>query len=163
MKTFYQWLFIIILVIIGCDREGKVVPSVELTGSTDCKDISLKAGAAHSSDQDCIQYKWLDGDTLNIKHVNAGFNCCPQGFRVALRVSGDTLIISESENSSLCDCSCLFDLDYTLTGISRGIWYIKVVEPYVQQAGEEKILFTANFKRIVEGEYCVTRTGYPWR
>jgi len=127
-----------------------------------CKNLELKANSDQASDQDCIRYAWLAGDTLSIRHVNAGFNCCPQGFKVKLAVIGDTLVITEAENSSLCDCNCLFDLNYHLTGISKGTWFIKVVEPYVQQPEQKKILFKAELKKDPSGEVCVTRNGYPW-
>lgn len=159
-------LFLLIgsfLLIMGCDREPAAVPGIKLVGSSECKDFGLKSASDHPSDQDCIQYKWVSGDSLRITHVNAGFNCCPGGFRIELNVVGDTLVISESENASLCDCNCLFDLKYNLSGISRDTWWIRIREQYVQQPGDEKILFKADLNKLAEGEFCVTRTGYPWR
>ncbi|MCX6224158.1 MAG: hypothetical protein NTV01_05330 [Bacteroidia bacterium] len=162
MKTKYSWLFFSFLLIIGCDREGSLAPSVNLVSSSKCKGHGLKANADQAFDQDCIQYFWLTGDTLSIRHVNAGFNCCPGGFDVGLSVVGDTLVITEAENSSMCDCNCLYDLNYKLTGISKNTWWIRVKEPYIQQTEQKKILFKAELKKISEGEFCVTRTGYPW-
>ena len=161
MKTRYLWLFFASLAVTGCDREGSADMSINLVGSSACKK-DLKTATDQASDQDCIRYSWLAGDTLSIKHVNAGFNCCPDGFRVELKVDGDTLVITEAENSSLCDCDCLFDLNYTLTGVSKDTWWIRVKEPYVQQSGQKKILFRAELRKVAEGEICITRTGYPW-
>jgi hypothetical protein len=162
VKFKYLWLFIPLMLTAACDREESVPAEIELTGSSACKSHGLKSFSDHSSDQDCIQYLWVSGDTLKVKHVNAGFNCCPQGFAVKLAVAGDTLVITESENSSLCDCSCLFDLNYNLTGISKGNWWIRIVEPYVQDQLDNRLLFKVDLKKTREGEFCLTRTGYPW-
>lgn len=161
MKNFSVWLIGIFLFAAGCDHEPIVNPAIDLVSFTKCKNRGLKSAADHSTNQDCIQYTWVKGDTLKIKHVNAGFNCCPEGFRTELKVSGDTLIITEFENSSLCDCNCLYDLDYNLTGISKGIWWIKVVEPYVQ-IDAEKFSFRVDLSNTDAKEYCITRTGFPW-
>lgn len=151
-----------LVAIAGCERHNSVVPTISLTGNTECKGAGLKAGEDHSSSQDCVLYRWVPGDTLFIRHVNAGFNCCPEGFRTELNISGDTIVISEYENSALCDCNCLFDLEYELTGINRGNWWIRVEEPYVQQPGQMKIIFRANLKKMEQEEFCITRSEYPW-
>lgn len=163
MKTKYLRLLIFFLPIIGCDHELPVEPSINFVGSSECKSNVMKSTADHAADQDCIQFKWVTGDTLTIKHVNAGFNCCPGGFRVSLKLAGDTLVITEAENSPLCDCNCLFDLNYNLAGISKETWWIRVEEPYIRDTDQEKILFKAELRKASQGEFCVTRTGYPWR
>jgi hypothetical protein len=162
MKKKFLWLVLLTLGPVACDREESDIPAISLVGSSACKNHGLKTANDQSSDQDCIRYSWVTGDSLIIKHVNAGFNCCPEGFRVELKVAGDTLIISENENSNMCDCSCLFDLDYKLSGIGKDTWYIRIEEPYARQPGDKKILFKAELKMDSEGEFCVTRTGYPW-
>jgi hypothetical protein len=152
----------LLLLFSGCAREPAGDPVISTVDATACKNGLLKAFQDHPSDQDCIVYRWSEGDTLRIKHVNAGFNCCPQGFQTSLRVAGDTLVITEKENSSLCDCNCLFDLNYFVTGIEKDDWWIRVEEPYVG-GDAEKILFKVELKKASEGEHCLTRTGYPWR
>lgn len=163
MRTKLFWMIGLIVSLTNCEHDPSPVQSVSSVSSSECKKYGLKGVFDHPSSEDCIQYKWINGDTLLIKHVNAGFNCCPQGFRAELKVSGDTLVISESENSSLCDCSCLFDLDYHLTGITKGTWWIRVNEQYVQQSDAKKILFRIELLKDTESEFCVTRTGYPWK
>jgi hypothetical protein len=162
MKMKPVWLIGCLAIMIGCDREPAAIPSVGAVSSSGCKDLVLKKGESTTPDQDCIQYQWQRGDSLQVLHVNAGFNCCPEGFRTELKVSGDTLIISEFENSSLCDCSCLFDLTYSLAGIERKTWWIRIVEPYVKET-DEKLIFKADLGKYSEGEYCALRTGYPWK
>lgn len=160
MKTLNLTVIVMILLLWGCDRET-LQPAIRFDDATDCKGLELKSIQGISTTQDCIQYEYQD-NILTIKHDNAGFNCCPEGFVVDLKVSGDTLIISESENSSLCDCCCLFDLDYTLTDIKKDTWWIKVNEPYLRGSGGEQILFQINLSKNPTGEKCFERNGYPW-
>lgn len=160
MKTLNLTVIVMALLLLGCDRET-LRPAIQFDEATDCKGTELKAAQGIASTEDCIQYEYQD-NILNITHINAGFNCCPEGFAVDLVVSGDTLIISESENSSLCDCCCLFDLSYTLTDISKDTWWIKVNEPYIQGSDEDKILFQVNLKQDPSGEKCYERNWYPW-
>ena len=160
MTTPNLTIIAMILLLWGCDRET-LQPAIHFNDATDCKGLDTKSTQDIGTNQDCIQYDYQD-NVMIIKHVNAGFNCCPEGFTVDLKVSGDTLIISESENSSLCDCSCLFDLDYTLTDIKKDTWWIKVNEPYLQGSDDQQILFQVNLNKNPAGEKCFERTQYPW-
>jgi hypothetical protein len=155
-----SWTFILIALLAACNKESGD-PGLVFDQSNGCKQFELKSSGDEGPNLDCLYYSYAD-NILNIKHVNAGFNCCPEGFTVILKVSGDTLIIVEREHSNLCDCNCLFDLEYTLTGIAKGKWWIKVDEEYVH--GEmEPMLFMADLKKEPEGKWCVERTRYPWR
>lgn len=162
MKTYYFWLMGLFLLIAGCEREKTSDPGIGPISSSKCKSHGVKAGMDHASDQDCIQYNWLTGDTLVITHVNAAFNCCPEGIVADIKVAGDTLTIIEKENSSLCDCNCLYDLNFSLSGIGKETWWIRVREPYVQQTPSEQILFKIELRKNQSGEFCLTRNGYPW-
>ncbi|MBN2521786.1 MAG: hypothetical protein JXB24_00850 [Bacteroidales bacterium] len=109
----------------------------------------------------CINYV-LDPTTgeLLVKHVNAGFNCCPDSLYCIISVDGDTIVIEEFEKDGLCDCLCLFDLDIKLEGVIPKEYYMKVIEPYVED--EEKLYFDLDLSDSLEGTYCVTRVQYPW-
>jgi hypothetical protein len=151
----------VLLLILACDREPASIPAIQFIGSTGCKGHFLKT-EPDSANLDCIQYAWLKGDTLVIKHVNAGFNCCPGGFGTTLRVSGDTLIVEEREDAAMCDCDCLFDLDYYLSGVARRTWWLRIVEPYVDTLKEEALFSRIELRKEASGEFCVTRDYYPW-
>jgi len=153
-------LMVMILFLWGCDREI-LTPDIQLDASTDCKGFELKAALDVPQNEDCIAWRFSDNQLI-IKHINTGFNCCPEGFDVNLAVKGDTLIISESEHSAMCDCNCLYDLEYTLTGIEKGTWWIRVVEPYIRSSEDEPILFEVNFRKDTSGQVCYTRNFYPW-
>ncbi|MFA6128061.1 MAG: hypothetical protein WC699_12200 [Bacteroidales bacterium] len=162
MKTKYLLALFSLLAVNSCDREGSVTPTINRLSGSVCKGNGLKAATDQSSDKDCIQYSWESGDSLAIKHVNAAFNCCPEGFRADVKVEGDTIIITENENSALCDCNCLYDLTYKISGIDKKTWWIRVEEPYINGSDQEKILFRAELRKNADGEFCLTRKSYPW-
>jgi hypothetical protein len=97
---------------------------------------------------------------LIFKHINAGFNCCPEGFYCNVSLKNDTIVIEEFENSSLCDCNCLFDLDIEVKGVETKTYQIKFIEPYC--GDQAKLEFPVNLAVLKDGIFCVTRTRYPW-
>lgn len=161
MKRELVFFLVLAVAFTGCKKEA-LNPGIRLDKSSECKDFNLKTDPEVGQDKDCIFYSYQD-NILTIRHVNAGYNCCPEGFIIHLEVKGDTLLITEKEKSSLCDCNCLFDLDYTLSDIRKGTWWIRVDEQYIQTPEQEKILFEVDLKNEPEGQFCVQRDIYPWR
>lgn len=151
----------VVILMAACNKEV-LKPDLRSLNASDCKDFTLKSADSISKTQDCLTYAWND-NVLTISRINAAFNCCPEKISADLKVAGDTLIIIEREKSSLCDCNCLYDLDYSITGVRKDKWIIQVVEPYVQSPDQELIVFEADFAKVKEGRVCVERTGYPWR
>ena len=144
-------------------------PTGRLTGSSDCKVHPAGKGEAGASadntppDQDCLEYEYDGVSILRLKHVNAGFNCCPDSFTAAFEFDGQQITITEVEwLRAPCDCLCLYDLDLRITGLPAGTWTIKVVEPYLWPEAEP-LEFTVDLVASPSGEYCVTRDRYPWR
>ena len=146
------------------DYEGD--PQFEISGrlisNTGCKDI--ESGNLKNSTPDtvsCINYTFdVTTNELILKHINAGFNCCPDSLFCDISLDNDTIIIREFEKESLCDCNCLFDLDIKLEGVDSKRYYIKIIEPYV--GDEEKLYFELDLVNNHEGSYCVNRNHYPW-
>lgn len=161
MKNVYTLLVAGLLVLTACEKELGYEPFIEMDQYTGCKQIGLKGAQDVDPSQDCIQYSY-DGDSLlSIKHVNAGFNCCPERLMVEMEQRGDTLFIREAEKEQLCDCNCLYDLDYAVHGIKPGTYVISVIEPYAL-AGTPRLIFSVNLRKEPVGSYCVERDYYPW-
>ncbi len=169
MKTvFYLMLplFILTCFASSCEKEQGPV-SGKITNYSDCKGLkSLSADLAQSdvSQSDtlsCIDYIFEAAESkLLLKHINAGFNCCPQKLYCETSLLGDTIIVKESEKSALCDCNCLYDLDIELLGVLPRTYFIKIIEPYA--GDEEKLYFSVSLDQNSQGSYCVTRKRYPW-
>jgi hypothetical protein len=54
---------------------------------------------------------------LTLKHVDAGFSCCPDSLYCNIGLKGDTILIQEFEKTAVCKCNCLYDLDIEINGV----------------------------------------------
>ena len=164
--TTYKIIFIAILIFSSLSCEKNQVNNNDITGklinNTDCKTFkSASIGSEVSDTLSCIFYSFdPSANKLILKHVNAGFNCCPESLYCAVSLNNDTIIVQEFEKEALCDCNCLYDLDIELNGVEPKRYYIKIIEPYA--IGQEKLNFELDLGPSNEGSYCVTRKGYPW-
>ncbi len=137
-------------------EQDKTNPSGKLVNHSDCKE----ADSDQSSSMDCVEYQYDGESELLLKHVNAGFNCCPE-ITANIGFSNSTITIDEIEISGLCDCLCLFDLYYEIQNITPGKYTIQISEPYVGP-DDEKLTFSVNLTSETTGSYCVERYRYPW-
>ena len=159
-------LLIVNLLLISCEEstgdnqhgpiEGEVV------SYTGCKEFksTLQPGDYNSSTS-CVTYAYNSKNKkLSLKHINAGFNCCPGVLYCNIQVSGDSIIITEFEEAAQCYCLCLFDLNIVVTGVEKESYIIKFNEPYC--GDQEKIIFGVDLNSTSSGEHCVNRDTYPW-
>jgi hypothetical protein len=156
-------VFIIIFLILYCERDNNNQNITgELIKHSECKSSKNSIKTFDIPDnQSCINYLYEKSTgKLSLKHINAGFNCCPQKLYCTVTSSGDTIIIKESENAPACNCDCLFDLDIEINGVTSGKYQVKFVEPY--SGSQEKIIFVIDLDDHPEGSFCVTRKQYPW-
>jgi hypothetical protein len=153
-----------VLLAVDCVTPSGPDPVGRLVGRTNCKNFGARdagAAAAPTSSQECVEYRYDGRSVLTIKHVNAGFNCCPGTITADIRVEGGAIRIKESESSSLCDCNCLYDVDYEIANLAPGAWRISVTGPY-QSEDDPPLEFFADLRGEVSAAFCVARTHYPW-
>jgi hypothetical protein len=167
MKTIYKLILPCLAVLLGiytCENEGALpgLPSGMLNKSSGCNVFKSTDDAEHMADTlCCVEYSYDDeNDKLLLKHINAGFNCCPEEIKGKVSIINDSVIIKESEKDGLCDCLCLFDLDYTLTGIRKKTYTICFIEPYA--GDQDKLKVSIDLTKNTEGSCCVVRKKYPW-
>ncbi len=165
MKTIFDYLVLALLVgilLCRCENEKQAETTISgvLVKHSECKS-SLKSTETISDTLSCLQYAYdAKNRKLTVKHVNAGFNCCPGELSCSFSMINDTIVIKESEQSGLCNCNCLFDLDMEIDGVEAKKYQVKVVEPY---AGDmEKLLFEIDLALEPESSFCITRKEYPW-
>lgn len=148
----------IAVILFSCDRENTVSHS-------DCKSFSLKStevSCDYGSDSSCICYDYdIQNKKLTLKHVNAGFNCCPGEIYCDIEIENDTISLKESEEKTECDCDCLYDVDIIVSDIERHKYVINLNEPY--SGDQEKIVFEIDLTSNETGVFCVERTMFPWR
>jgi hypothetical protein len=111
---------------------------------------------------DCVQYQYDGQGTLTLKHVNAGFNCCPGDITAQIDITGNVITVVELENQTGCHCLCLYDLDYEVTNLTPGQYTVRFVEPYAN-AGDVQLAIDVTLTSVAgSGENCVDRNYYPW-
>jgi len=81
-NLFFKCLIVILIIcqIPSCQKE-KVNPDLtgEVVNNSDCKTFKSASLTADVPDnQSCVAWTYdHSSDKLSLKHINAGFNCCP--------------------------------------------------------------------------------------
>jgi hypothetical protein len=164
-QTIYSVLagLILMVFVTGCETTKELVLSGSLVLHSECKSGARAANqiADKPDSLSCIEYYFdASSNKLNLNHINAGFNCCPDSLYCNITSSKDTIIIQEFEESFLCNCNCLYDLQIEVNGVKEGKYQIKFIEPYA--GGMEPIVFEIDLKKETEGGFCIVRKSYPW-
>jgi hypothetical protein len=144
-------------------RNKPANPAGSLVARSDCKKYESKGTAElqTSPDQDCGQYQFDGQGVLTLKHINAGFNCCPGEINADINIDGYSITITEREGTNGCHCLCLFDLDYQFENVEPGVYQVEFIEPYTNE-DDEPLIFTLDLSQADSGEFCVKRAHYPW-
>ncbi len=109
----------------------------------------------------CVEYSYdVESKTLNIKHINTAFNCCPDALYSEITIDGNTITIEEFERKQECNCMCLYDMEMEVYNVERQTYTLKFEEPYI--GDEYELTFDINLNENTSGTYCVERTNYPW-
>ncbi|UCD17924.1 MAG: hypothetical protein JSV44_03190 [Candidatus Zixiibacteriota bacterium] len=138
-------------------------PGGSLTGYSDCGGYPTENKAYDvGNDQDCVKYEYDGESVLLLRHINAGLNCCPVMVS-DIQIDGNNIVIREidSLDNGGCECNCLFDIDYEITGLWPGQYTIKIIEPYIQPE-DDTLTFVADLFSTPAGTFCVSRSEYPW-
>jgi hypothetical protein len=135
--------------------------SIALVDLSGCKEqptgIPL---ASASSSEDCVEWWQVGGSVLHLRHVNAGFNCCPV-VDANVSVEGWTITVEEIELEGNCFCLCLFDVEYEVENVPPGVYQLVFVEPY-RPVGDPVLECELDLLSSPSGRYCVDRSQYPW-
>jgi len=161
-RSAFVLIYSIILLSFSCEKSEQLKLSVGEVERSECKSNLKAANLENTPDTlSCINYLY-DSSTkqLFITHINAGFNCCPGEISCTAILLGDTLVIEETESTSLCDCNCLYDLTYTIDNVKEIEGCILIKEPY--WSGYGSIGFEISFNNEKEGSWCSSRKNYPW-
>lgn len=141
------------------DHQGDL--SVSVTSDMVCRTNQVLKTNDPAPETSCIRFDYDGTSLLTLKHLNAGFNCCPGKFDVSIEVKGDSLIIREDENQQGCKCNCLFNLDILVGNLSPAAYHVRFVEPYADYSIPQ-LIFDLNLKKVPNGQFCVTRPEGWW-
>ncbi len=168
MKKTLPLLFVFITIaIMSCEKESNTANlplfSGQIVAHSECKyDTKSTSSLSETPDSlSCVEYSFNnDSHKLILKHINAGFNCCPGELKLNPILKNDTIIIEESESESACNCNCIFDLDIEIEGVAAKKYQLRFIEPYVGE--QEKLNFEIDLSQSASGSFCATRKQYPW-
>lgn len=114
-----------------------------------------------TSDQDCIYWEYDGQSVLQLLHVNAGANCCPDDIVAEITIVGSEINIEEAEVlSNPCYCLCLFDVNYEIVGLSPREYTITILGLCL--GSMDPLQVTIDLATNPSGYFCVERTEYPW-
>ncbi len=138
------------------EPEGKLIDYSGCKGTvTGISDVEVPEGL------DCVECFYSGSNVLSLKHLNAAFNCCPGEIISDIVVRNDSIIITEDETEGLCDCICLFDLEYEIINIPTGEYTVLIREPYLCE-GDQPLSFSIQLPCLPNYCHCEFRTCYPW-
>ena len=155
----YGKLFIVLLIVtaFACDNnisteDGKLITH------TLCKN---EKNLVYETNETCVEYSYdAESKTLNLKHINTGFNCCPAKLYCNISIDGNTIIVEESERKQDCNCLCLYDMEAEVYNIEAKTYIIKYIEPYIGDYDE--LIFEIDLSTSISGSVCLERNNYPW-
>lgn len=150
----------------GCKKSSEVQPDpigalLQYNGCKQFLDNTQENGFAPGPHNDCIEYQYNGSGKLILRHINAGFNCCPGVITATIEFNGNLITITETEAEQACRCLCLFDLDFEISNLSPGQYTIRVIELYAP-APDLPLEFTVDLSSATSGQFCVDREHYPW-
>jgi YD repeat-containing protein len=161
-------LIAIFLLLTGSCKEKVITPVLSpigfLTNYQGCKTFAANLGSvgqSHSPTKECIEYEYDGEGRLTLRHINSGFNCCPEEIDADISVTGNLIFIEEQEKEQGCFCRCLFDLEYEFLELEPGEYTIEVKAPYIE-ATDQVLIFNVKLFSPCSGTFCVDRTHYPW-
>ncbi|MDP3644828.1 MAG: hypothetical protein Q8S54_16795 [Bacteroidota bacterium] len=165
MKSILSILFLLGL-FFSCTSESENQTEMELTirinGNPQCNGLK-SAGAMLQTppSQSCIEFAFDQYNRkLILKHLNAGFNCCPESLWCTVIYRNDTIIIQEFEKHLGCKCNCLYDLDIEIEGVEPGKYNLRIIEPYL--GSQQALVNLLDLRSQKQGSFCASRSIYPW-
>ena len=119
---FYSLLFFAIA-FTSCKKEFPDDPlAINELSVSDCK---TKGENSTAADPEYITIKTVDDYYLKFSHINSILNCEPGKITVSIEIKSDTISVNETEESSLANCVCPYDIEFRLGPLEYGIYPVK--------------------------------------
>jgi len=158
-------IFALVLIIASCNMGSPTDPwanpegtLVHVNGCKVFETLNTATGAAMSSEsnKECLQYEY-DGIILQLKHINASFNCCIDEIVAEISIEDNIITLESKEilaNGSGCYCTCLYDLDYEIRDLKPGTYKI-IVKSF-------ELPLEIDLSSPISNIYCEDRNQPPW-
>jgi hypothetical protein len=128
MKQEIFSLAILLLTLCGCSNDESTKGasngpfSVRDVATSGCKSTSH----TRSEYPEYFEFKACDGGYLSVNHVNALFNCAPGELKMEATIDGNVIRILETEETSLANCICPYDLYCEVGPLSNGDYEVVI-------------------------------------
>ena len=128
MKQTAFSLAILLLALCGCSNDESIKGasngpfSVRDVANSGCKSTSH----TRSEYPEYFEFKACDGGYLSVNHVNAMFNCAPGELKIEATIDGNVIRILETEEKSLANCVCPYDLYCEVGPLSNGDYKVLI-------------------------------------
>lgn len=120
MKTSFilSFLLIFTFALSSCKKEFPGEPlAIKNLSVSDCKSVGINKNGTVI---EYITLKTVDDYYIHVNHINSIFNCEPGQITIKVDISSTTITFNEDETSSLANCICPFDLEFTLGPLHYG-------------------------------------------
>ena len=161
-----QFLLCILGVFGSCTPElqnpAEMDLKIRLIGTPQCNGSkSADESTQTPPSRSCVEFAFdRDNRKLIIKHLNAGFNCCPESLWCTVAYRNDTILIQEFEKHAGCKCNCLYNLDIEVEGLEPGKYQLRLIEPYL--GTQQPIIGFLDLLSQKQSNLCASRSIYPW-
>ena len=104
----------------GEGGEGGDTDAIEIS-SFSVTECVLDTGMIPQGDE-ALSASVTDG-SIHVEHLAVTGNCCPTGWDMGVTVEESQLNVWYYGDGD-CDCECLYDLNYEITGTTSGTWTV---------------------------------------
>ena len=147
-------LLVSVAFVVGCSEDEKTSNVVVLSNRVfGCKsygeEMTSYTSSTESFGKECIVCKGSDGGLLYIRHENVFYNCEPDKIDIKVTINGQIITLTEEEINPKGNCTCPYDLECTIGGLSNGKYTLEVyrngdTSPYAKFSFN----FDSKFKQI---------------
>ena len=136
--------------------------TAEVTNFTDCKNDQTELFFdGYDKTTTAIEYTYDESTkSLMLRHINANFNCCPGKIYCGFEIDDNVIVVQELSEKEDCRCICLYDVDFLLNNVEKGIYTIAIKELYIEEA--LWLQFDIDLNESTSGVFKQTREFYPW-
>jgi hypothetical protein len=168
MKILIITISLFTLILFSCKKDDgsnptqSNTPAGEYLSRTECKGSSvIEKDKIQSKIQDCVELEYID-NSLIIHHINTAMNCCPDALNlISIEIKNNMIIIDETKALGLCDCNCLFDFNYKINMLPKGIYKVTFIENmFNSEAGDLPCECTIDLNNSSKANACFDRSGY---
>ena len=113
--------------LMGCGSDDG---SIIVTGDFHVRDVANSGckSTSHTRSEypEYFEFKACDGGYLSVNHVNAMFNCAPGELKIEATIDGNVIRILETEETSLANCICPYDLYCEVGPLGNGDYEVVI-------------------------------------